>query len=360
MSARVFLSHSSDDKESVRRLAEDLKRTGIEVWLDEWEIRVGDRITQKIQEGLKRTDYLALWLTREAVDSQWVETEWQSKYATEIAGGSAIILPLLAEDCDIPPLLRDKRYADFRNNYNNGLKELLRVAGLQSWENSFGMKFVLILPGAFLMGTDDGEENERPAHQTIIPRPFYMGIYTVTQGQWKAIMSTEPWKGDTRVREDDEYPAVGVSWYDVQDFLTKLSALDSQNAHYLPTEEEWEYAARAGTDTAFSFGDDERDLRLYGWYRDMTQRGEEYAHQSGTKRPNPWGLYDMHGNIWEWTENWYYGSYAAPPKLNPIEKVLRGGGWDYPAYGARSAFRNHLLPSRSNYVIGFRLVRRGI
>jgi formylglycine-generating enzyme required for sulfatase activity len=185
-----------------------------------------------------------------------------------------------------------------------------------------------------------------------------MGVYTVTQAQWRTVMDTEPWKGYPRVREGDNYPAVNVSWYDIaEDFLTKLSSIDNENSYYLPTEEEWEYAARAGTSTEFSFGDNERDLRWYGWYRDMTQRGEEYAHQVGMKKPNPWGLYDMHGNVWEWTDDWYYGSYADDKnKFSPNEKVLRGGAWDYPAYGARSAFRTSLLPSRTNNTIGFRLI----
>jgi formylglycine-generating enzyme required for sulfatase activity len=358
MNNRIFLSHASGDIGSVRRLAEDLKRVGIEVWLDEWEIGVGDPISQKVQEGLRNTDYLAVWLTREAVNSGWVEREWQSKFGAEIARKSAIILPLLAEDCDVPPLLADKRFADFRRDYQDGLVDLLKVAGLRSWGSNLGIKFALIMPGAFVMGSEDGEENERPAHQVSISRPFYMGIYVVTQGQWKTVMSSEPWKGDPHVREGENYPAVNVSWYDAQEFLTKLSALDPDSAYYLPTEQEWEYAARAGTQTSFSFGDDERDLRLHGWYTDLTQRAEEYAHPVGGKRPNPWGLYDMHGNVWEWVDDYYYGSYAAQRKLSPTEKVLRGGGWDYPANGARSAYRNYLLPSRSNYVIGFRLVRR--
>ena len=151
---------------------------------------------------------------------------------------------------------------------------------------------------------------------------------------------------------------MNVSWYDAQEFLNRLSSVDRSNSYYLPTEDEWEYAARAGTTTEFSFGDDERDMRLFGWYRDITQNAEEYAHVVALKRPNPWGLYDMHGNVWEWMDDWYYGSYAAQPRLNPVEKLLRGGGWDYPAYGARSAFRNHLLPTRANYVIGFRLIRK--
>ncbi|HKP52644.1 MAG TPA: SUMF1/EgtB/PvdO family nonheme iron enzyme [Chloroflexia bacterium] len=362
MNTRIFLSHSSHDTEAVRHLAEDLKRVGLQVWLDDWEIRVGDIIPQKVQEGLDASDYLAVWMTRDAMESGWVEREWQTRLYDEANNRSKIVLPLLAEDIQLPGFLRPKRYADFRRDYGQGLLDLLRVVGLQSWENNFGIKFALIMPGAFLMGSDEGEENERPVHQVTITRPYYMAIYAVTQGQWKEIMHSEPWKEKgyvkEHVQEGDDYPAVYVSWYDAQDFLTKLSEIDNQNIYNLPTEEEWEYAARAGTNTKFSFGDDERDLRWYGWYRDMTQRGEEYAHPVGKKKPNPWGLYDMHGNVWEWMDNWYYGSYAARPNLYPNEKVLRGGGWDYPAYGARSAFRNSELPSRSGNPMGFRLVYR--
>lgn len=358
MIPKIFVSHSSQDADSARRLAEDLRRSGLDVWLDEWEIGVGQRITQRIQQGLESATYLAVWITRASMESGWVEREWQAKYAAEIEEDSTIILPLLADDCRLPALLRDKRFADFRASYTEGLADLLRSVGLKKWENSLGMRFTLIPPGAFLMGSDAGEENERPAHQVTVSRPFYMGTDVVTQRQWTDVMGTEPWAGDSKVQAGDQYPAVNVSWYDAQDFLNRLSVRDADNSYYLPTEEEWEYAARAGTTTEFSFGDDERDLRAYGWYRDITQNNEEYAHAVATKRPNPWGLYDMHGNVWEWMDDWFYGSYAAQPKLTPMEKVLRGGGWDYPAYGARSAFRNHLLPSRSNYVIGFRLLRK--
>ncbi len=369
MDNRVFLSHSSKDKEAVRRLAEDLKRAGIDVWLDEWEIKVGDRITQKIQKGLEDARYLAVWLTRQAVESGWVENEWQIMYDEEISSRSTVILTLLAEDCTVPRLLRGKRYADFRKDYTQGLTDVLKAIGIEVWENKLGIKFALIIPGAFQMGSEGKEEelgtpradeNEFPAHQARINRPFYMSIYTITQAQWKTVMNTEKWKkGDPRYREGDDYPVVNVTWYDVQEFLTKLSTIDNKNSYYLPSEEEWEYAARAGTSTLFSFGDEPRDLRSYGWYRDMTQGGEEYAHPVGTKKPNPWGLYDMHGNVWEWTDSWYYGSYAAKPMLTPIEKVLRGGAWDYPPFGARSSFRQHLLPTRTDATVGFRLIKSG-
>jgi formylglycine-generating enzyme required for sulfatase activity len=259
----------------------------------------------------------------------------------------------------LPVFLASKRYADFRHDYAKGLADLLKVVGLKDWQGPFGMKFSLIMPGTFMMGSAAGDEdNERPLHQATIGQPFYMGTYATTQSTWKEVMGTEPWKDMPRVREGGDYPAIYITWFDVQAFLARVSELDRQNSYYLPTEEEWEYAARAGTSTEFSFGNDERELRSYGWYRDITQNAEEYAHKVGRKRGNPWGLYDMHGNVWEWTNDWYYGSYSAPPRLNPFEKVLRGGAWDFPAHGARSAFRNKLLPTRTDSTIGFRLIRK--
>jgi formylglycine-generating enzyme required for sulfatase activity len=358
MTKSIFISHSSQDAVNSRRLAEDLKRAGLQVWLDEWNIAVGEGITDKLQSGLISADYLAVWLTRASVESGWVGREWQSKYQAEIADNSTIILPLLAEDCTIPPLLADKKYADFRSNYMTGMADLLRSVGLWDWESPSGMKFRLVVPGAFMMGSLYGEENERPPHQSTINWPFYMGIYTVTQGDWMRLMQTEPWKGVPHVREGDNFPAVNVTWFDVQAYLTRLSETDKDNSYYLPTEDEWEYAARAGTTTEFSFGDDERDMRYYGWSRDITQNAEEYPHEVGRKRANAWGLYDMHGNVWEWTDNWYFGSYEAQPRMNPDEKVLRGGAWDYRAYGARSAFRVSKLPNRTDPTVGFRIIRR--
>jgi formylglycine-generating enzyme required for sulfatase activity len=360
MVTSIFISHSSQDAASARRLAEDLKRAGLQVWLDESNITVGDGITDKVQRGVASATYLAVWLTRASVASGWVQREWASKYDAEIASDSTIILPLLAEDCAVPGLLRDKKYADFRSSYTNGLADLLQSVGVRDWESPFGMRFKLIIPGAFMMGSPNGEENERPPHQATVNWPFYMGAHTVTQGEWMRFMGTEPWKGMPRVREGDQFPAVNVNWFDAQAYITRLGDADKDNSYYLPTEEEWEYAARAATVTEFSFGDDERDMRFYGWYRDITQNAEEYPHEVGRKRPNPWGLYDMHGNVWEWVHDWYFGSYSAQPKMNPDEKVLKGGAWDYRAYGARSAFRASKLPNRTDATVGFRLIRRAV
>lgn len=125
----IFLSHATADKVAVKRLARDLRKGGVEVWMDQWRILVGTPIVQAIQTGLESTDYLAVWLTRRAVESRWVEREWQAKYYVEISSGRTAVLPLLAEDCDVPLLLREKRFADFRVDYNAGLQELVGAIG---------------------------------------------------------------------------------------------------------------------------------------------------------------------------------------------------------------------------------------
>jgi hypothetical protein len=129
MTTRVFLSHSSFDKEAVRCLANDLTAAGIAVWLDQREIGVGDPISRRIQEGIASADYVAVWLTQRAVSSEWVQRECGTKLNKEIAERHIQVLPLLAESCDIPVLLADKKYADFRDSYDHGLEELLAKLG---------------------------------------------------------------------------------------------------------------------------------------------------------------------------------------------------------------------------------------
>ena len=147
MKPSVFLSHSSRDKPAVRQLVEDLVGAGFDVWFDESEIAVGDPIPKKLQEGLSQCDYLAVWLTRDAVRSGWVEREWQTKIYNEIDEQKVIVLPLLAENCEIPVLLRDKRYADFRDDYSAGLADLLRSLGSQREQYSADPCRVVILAG---------------------------------------------------------------------------------------------------------------------------------------------------------------------------------------------------------------------
>ncbi len=195
-----------------------------------------------------------------------------------------------------------------------------------------------------------------------------MGKYEVTQGQWKAVMGTEPWKGKQYVQEGDDYPAVYVSWDDAQVFIDSLNARDGVSRYRLPTEAEWEYAARAGATTAYSFGDDVGELGEYAWYEaNAWNAGEQYAHQIGQKKPNAFGLYDMHGNVWEWVEDWYdSGYYQDIPATDPkgpqtgSGRVIRGGSWNFSARFARSAHRDYGPPESRDYDLGFRLVRTGL
>ena len=158
------------------------------------------------------------------------------------------------------------------------------------------MEFVKVEPGTFTMGSPSTEPNradfEGPQHQVTISKGFYLGKYEITQGQWQAVMGTTPWSGQDFVREGAGYPAVFISWNDVQAFAHKLNQAAGDSLYRLPSEAEWEYACRAGTTTLWSFGNADSQLQNYAWYNDNSWRvGEQYLHAVGTKLPNPWGLY---------------------------------------------------------------------
>ena len=188
----------------------------------------------------------------------------------------------------------------------------------------------------------------------------------VTQGQWKAVMGTEPRKGQSQsfVKKGANYPAVYVSWNDAVAYCKKLSEKEGKT-YRLPTEAEWEYACRAGTETRWSFGDDEKELGDYAWYRENAwDIDERYSHQVGLKNPNAFGLYDMHGNVHEWCYD-YHGKdyYKESPEKDPPGPasgsfhVLRGGSWFLNSHVSRSAFREWFGADGSDYGLGFRLVR---
>jgi formylglycine-generating enzyme required for sulfatase activity len=236
-------------------------------------------------------------------------------------------------------------------------------------KNSIGMELVLIPAGKFTMGAPDSEKdkglrNEAQVDVTLT-KPFYLGKTEVTQGQWRAVMGTTPWTGQPLVREGESYAATYVSWEDAQTFCRKLSELEKA-AYRLPTEAEWEYACRAGTTTRFSFGDDESQLSDYAWWGalyDGNTKGERYAHEVGLKRPNPFGLSDMHGNVWEWCEDVDVSKGKLPGGTDPLvsagsaTKVIRGGDWRHLAAGCRSGLRNGYRHDKGSYVLGFRAVR---
>jgi formylglycine-generating enzyme required for sulfatase activity len=233
------------------------------------------------------------------------------------------------------------------------------LAAEKNYTNSIGMEFVLIPAGSFLMGSDPAtDENagirETPQHRVTISKPFYLGKYEVTQAQWTAVMGNNPshFKGRSN-------PVEQVSWDDVQVFIQRLNRQEGHNRYRLPTEAEWEYAARAGTTGAYSFGDDADSLGRYAWYEDNS--GDK-THPVGQKEPNAWDLYDMHGNVFEWVLDWYDATYySRSPGNDPqgpsfgLRRVFRGGSWNGFAEDCRSANRDYGTPGRRISYIGFRL-----
>jgi len=234
------------------------------------------------------------------------------------------------------------------------------VAG-QEWHDPVsGIDFVWVPEGCFQMGCVSGiscssDSNERPVHKVCLDS-FWMGKYEVTQTQWVKVMGNNPsgFKGDTR-------PVEKVSWNDVQKFLQKLNDQAGKEMYRLPSEAEWEYAARAGTQTVYSFGNDADRLDEYAWY--YANSGGK-THSVGQLKPNAWGLYDMHGNVWEWCQDRYDKNYySRSPSKNPdgpssgSNRVGHGGAWSFYARDCRSAFRVSGAPDDRFNDLGFRLLR---
>ena len=197
--------------------------------------------------------------------------------------------------------------------------------------------------------------SEKPVHTVRLTQAFYLGKYEVTQGQWQAVMGKNP----SQFTGDANRPVEQVSWDDVQEFIRRLNAREGGAQYRLPTEAEWEYAARAGSTTAYSFGNDARQLGEYAWYRD---NAGGKTHPVGQKKPNAWGLHDMYGNVWEWVQDWY-ADYAAGSAVNPAGpssgsgRVIRGGSWGAGAGYCRSAYRGRDAPGDRDGDLGFRLLR---
>ncbi len=244
--------------------------------------------------------------------------------------------------------------------------------------------FIKVEPGEFIMGSNKGRKNEKPAHKVFITEAYELGMYEVTQAFWYEVMCTTPADQLQILRKSlgkpnhkglrgvgDRNPMCYVSWNEVQVFLSKLNSRSTSFSYRLPTEAEWEYAARAGTQTVYSFGNNESQLHEYGWYIENTSK----THPVGMKRPNAWGFYDMHGNVYEWVQD-RADDYSRKSQTNPKgpspnkdigkifsigdsgpDRVMRGGSWGNPAKSSHSARRTINSPNSRSPGIGFRLVR---
>ena len=275
------------------------------------------------------------------------------------------------------------------------------------YTNSLGMKFVLVPPGAFTMGSTPAEieealkfvgddkhwqdsiRSEAPQHKAILTQPIYLGINEVTQEQYERVMGKNPshfaptgaGKAAVGGLNTTSQPVEMVSWNDAAEFCTKLSQQEKLRPFYfrsgetvtvldgggyrLPTEAEWEFACRAGTTTKYWTGDKDEDVQQVGWT--ATNSGGR-SHAVGEMKPNPFGLHDIHGNIWEWVQDWwdpnYYAQFQAKPALDPSgpfsadsRRVLRGGFWGRAASNCRASARYADVPTNRDLIIGFRVSR---
>ena len=224
--------------------------------------------------------------------------------------------------------------------------------------NSIGMVLVPIPAGEFMMGHAESAGIDQTKHLVRITKPFHLGAFEVTQEQYEKVMGKNPSdsKGPTN-------PVENVSWDDAVEFCRKLSELPEEKAaghvYRLPTEAEWEYACRAGTTTKFSFGDDESRFGQHAWF---DENSGEKTHPVGEKKPNAWGLYDMHGNVSEWCQDWH-GDYPSEPVTDPTGpttgslRVNRGGSWGSVAWSCQSGFREGYYPTNRYSSLGFRVAR---
>ncbi|MCD4766018.1 MAG: SUMF1/EgtB/PvdO family nonheme iron enzyme [Methanosarcinales archaeon] len=386
---RIFLCHSSGDKPEVRNLYQRLSSDGFDPWLDEEKLLPGQEWEVEIAKAVQTSDVVIVCLSHKATNKAgYVHKEIKDALdeAEKQPEGTIYLIPLKLEECDVPErlqrwhwvnLFEEKGYerlmgslslragtissgSDSEPNLIQRHEKVTYVEENETFINTIDMEFVLIQPGEFDMGSPEYEtsryNDEGPVHHVTISEAFYLGKYEVTQKQWHEIMGDNPsyFKGD-------DLPVENVSWDDVHEFIKKLNEKEGTNKYRLPSEAEWEYAARAGTTTRYSFGDDDSKLGEYAWYSENSGCN---THLVGKKKANPWGLYDVHGNVWEWVQDEWHDTYNGAPNDGRawddgagFYRVNRGGGCFYYAGCCRSALRNDDGPGGHSCPIGFRLLQ---
>lgn len=223
---------------------------------------------------------------------------------------------------------------------------------LTTLTNSLGMRLVLVPGGRFTMGGDSSDQ--LPRHEVVVA-PFYIAAHEVTQAQWQAVMGYNPSQFPDARRPVDQ-----VTWLEAQSFLEKLNLIEGTNKYRLPSEAEWEYAARAGTGSRFFFGDDPGDLRSYAWFGAESNAGTRPV---GSLAPNPWGLHDIYGNVWEWVQECWHPDYNGAPADSRVwgggdcsQRTVRGGAWNNRPERLGSAQRGAYVPNFGDVSNGLRVV----
>ena len=412
MMARIFLCHASEDKAQVREVYHRLRALdGFEPWLDEEDLLPGQNWSREIPRALQVSDFVLVFFSRLSVAKRgYVQREMKLALDAlqELPEGTIHTIAVRLDACEIPTSFRDYHYANLFEP--TGFDRIVRAiraelakrpgaapppslpdplprtsqpkrktppratrppcdtvsptpsivpdADTTTWTNSIGMEFVLISAGTFLMGSPDtdaeADANEKPAHHVTISQPFYLGKYPVTQAQWEAVMGNNP----SEFRGHPNAPVDSVSWNDVHAFLHTLNEQERRGDYRLPTEAQWEYACRAGTEPPRYHP----DVNAIAWY-DANSNGQPQP--VGQKVPNAGGLYDMLGNVWEWCHD-EQRTYTADAVVDPMGptaagalRVIRGGSWSYSAQYVRAASRDALRPGYRHVVLGFRCASSG-
>ena len=377
MTHDVFISHSSKDKVIADAVCAALENAKIRCWIAPRDILPGEKWAGSITKSITNSKIMVLIFSYNSNNSDDVLNEL---LLAKDAG--AIIIPFKIgnilpkgemeyylkrthwlDAMDPPTEKQIQSLVETVKQFIKGSSSIttpdliVRVEAValepKTYTNSIGMKFAFIPGGEFMMGSEE-EKNEKPVHRVKINKSFYLGIYPVTQSEWKAVMGKNP-----SYFEGDNLPVERVSWNDVQDFIKKLNDKEGGNKYRLPTEAEWEYAERAGTTTRYSFGDDESKLGDYAWY---DANSGDMPHDVGQKKPNQWGLFDMHGNVCEWVQDKWHGSYyVAPVDGSSWEsgddsfRVIRSGSRYDHARDCRSVVRDRY--DHGGRSLSFRLLR---
>ena len=405
---QIFLAHAREDQEVILKLYNRIKEAGYKPWVDKKDLKGGQEWESVIPEEIEKSQiFLACLSERSIAKRGYVQKEFRMalNQMASLPSGSIYLIPVLLDKCEIPNLRHEEYGISLRKyhgiNYweSDGFAELERAIAFQygpfikeqesadkiaefeyvtvdetgneirrekgqisyyseDLGNGISLEMLSIPSGKFMMGLPEGEVevegygHESPQHEVTV-QSFFMGKFQITQAQYQKIMGNNPsnFKGDER-------PVEKVSWEDAVEFCQRLSNL-TEKEYRLPTEAEWEYACRAGTTTAYYCG------------KTITLKLANYAFNvNGTTSvgkfpPNAFGLYDMHGNVWEWCQDDWHDNYEGAPKdgsawISEItsSKVRCGGSWNDPRNRCHSASRAYDPPDIGFYDIGFRVVCR--
>jgi formylglycine-generating enzyme required for sulfatase activity len=396
---RIFISYAREDQDKAHQIYRRLLDAGCNPWIDIENLLPGEKFKNVIEQTLTNCDMVIVCLSTASVRKRSFfqrEVKQALDRLQEMLADDVFVVPVRFDNCGIPSDLAQYHCEDlFGQREDRGWQHLLEAierqaknlskpivkpAGRsipqptisapvnhvleqsQSFSEDLGngvkLEMIYLPGGTFWMGSPDGvgEINEHPKHRVTLS-PFYIGKYTVTRGQWKAVVDKVPTYFD-----GDDLPVERESWDGAVKFC-KMISKQTGRTYRLPTEAEWEYACRAGATGLYCFGDDGRTLEQYAWYQGNY---DGKSHPVGQKKPNQFGLYDMHGNVWEWCQDWYDANYyTQSPETDPQGpvkgvgmKVIRGGSSSYSSVHCRSASRgcSDNRPIVYYVIIGFRVV----